>query len=146
MSPYAGGSWIWQVAVLLMVFSSSALGDDRRLFRSTPSPPYVFFLLDASAGMRLRFDGTWAPAANDDPSSRMYQAKKALFEGVGEAGDSASFGWATLQVRNFEAADNPGIYTDKADKQVSAGTSAANSPSGPSASPTPMSMSGDRDR
>jgi AcrR family transcriptional regulator len=42
--------------------------------------------------------------------------------------------------------NNPGIYADKADKQVSAGTSAANSPSGPSSSPTPMSMSGDRDR
>ncbi len=57
-----------------------AFADDRDLFRETTDDPYIFVIFDVSGSMN------WAPgtdgfaaATGDDPGSKLYQAKSALY-------------------------------------------------------------------
>jgi hypothetical protein len=57
-----------------------ALADDRDLLRQAQEKPYVFVVLDSSGSMNWQPGGdAFAPASADDPNSKMYQAKSALF-------------------------------------------------------------------
>jgi hypothetical protein len=74
------------VGLLLVVLAGAlvnpgkAWSDDRDLLGTSSDKPYVFFVIDTSSSMR-RFPGDeWVPGANDDPNSKVYQAKKAMYE------------------------------------------------------------------
>ncbi len=103
-------------AFLVLICAAPALrGDDRDLLRTNTSEPYVFVLLDSSTSMNLSFAGEWVHGNGDDPRSRIYQAKEALYE-VFSAADGIHFGFAAfnqdrLRVRSkhwlYFAADTP---------------------------------------
>ena len=104
-------------ALLLTVFAGAlvnpqkAWSDDRDLLGTTGDKPYIFFLIDTSSSMR-RFPGDeWVPGANDDPNSKVYQAKKAIFEVIEQAGDNALYGFATFDIANADPGDKHWLYT-----------------------------------
>ncbi|HKV11174.1 MAG TPA: PilC/PilY family type IV pilus protein [Thermoanaerobaculia bacterium] len=70
-------------------------GSDIDLLRFNTSKPYVFFALDTSASMSLSPDGKWVHANGDDPRSKLYQAKKVLWEVFQEV-DDIQFGFAAM--------------------------------------------------
>ncbi|MFL6194722.1 MAG: pilus assembly protein [Thermoanaerobaculia bacterium] len=69
--------------------------DDTDLLRLNTAKPYVFFLLDTSASMTLTPEGEWVHANGDDPRSKLYQAKRALYEVFQEV-DDIHFGFASM--------------------------------------------------
>ncbi len=101
------------VAMLLAILTMRpALADDRELLRNSVAEPYVFILLDTSGSMhwtpkctQAQFDANecevlcptgdcYAPLNGDDPNSKFYQAKEALYEVIKGVGD-VQFGFAT---------------------------------------------------
>jgi hypothetical protein len=71
------------------------LGDDRSLFRSQGATPYVMMLLDVSDSMTWRpADDGMARASGDDPNSKLYAAKSALYEVVSGLKSSSGLGFA----------------------------------------------------
>ena len=74
-----------------------ARADDRDFLKINGGNPYLFILLDNSASMSLAMGGEDLPTAGhgDDPDSRLYQAKSALFS-VFEGLDEVNFGFATF--------------------------------------------------
>lgn len=102
--------------------SGPAAADDRDLLRPSGAEPYVFVLFDVSGSMHWTpqctaaqvADGTcafrcdtgdcFAPRNGDDPASKLYQAKEALFE-VLQGVSGVHLGFATynqdaMRVRN----------------------------------------------
>ena len=95
-----------------VIFSGAAGADDRDLLRDTSADPFVFVLFDTSGSMywspqctQEQFDNgdcdvlcptgnCLAPASGDDPSSKFFQAKAALFE-VMSSVSGVSYGFAT---------------------------------------------------
>ncbi|HSL82173.1 MAG TPA: hypothetical protein VLF66_05320, partial [Thermoanaerobaculia bacterium] len=89
-----------------------AESDDRDLLRKGTAKPYVFILFDTSGSMAWSPRCTaeqlaagecdvlcptgdcFVPRNGDDPSSRLYQAKEALYEVI-QASDDVDFGFAT---------------------------------------------------
>lgn len=73
---------------LLALLGGAARGDDRSLLRTSSGDPYLFILLDTSGSMNWapQTAGTcnsgdcYVPLQADDPASKLYQAKQALFE------------------------------------------------------------------
>lgn len=83
---------------LLFLLAPSGPGwtDDRELLRFEGGQPYLFVHLDTSASMNLGFGELGdVPSVGfgDDPDSRIYAAKEALFK-VFEAVDDVRFGFA----------------------------------------------------
>lgn len=74
-------------AAALLVPGGAAEADDRDLLRTAEEAPYVFVVLDTSASMNAAIDGRPLPANGDDPRSRIFVAKKALYEAFENAGD-----------------------------------------------------------
>jgi len=72
-----------------------AVGDDRDLFRSSSDAPYIFILFDVTGSMWRAPDGTTPLLYEDDPRSKMFQAKAALYE-VMEGVSGVNFGFATF--------------------------------------------------
>ena len=70
-------------------------GSDIDLLRFNTSKPYVFLALDTSASMTLSPSGQWVHANGDDPRSKLYQAKKVLWEVFQEV-DDVQFGFASM--------------------------------------------------
>jgi hypothetical protein len=63
----------------LMFIASPANGDDRDLFRASSDAPYLFILFDATGSMQWGLNNNSCPTrCDDDPDSRMFQAKSAL--------------------------------------------------------------------
>jgi hypothetical protein len=86
------------VALGLLSAATPGQGDDRELLRFQGSQPYLFIHLDTSASMNLRFgvDGDTPTAGfGDDPDSRIYAAKEALFR-VFENVNDVNFGFASF--------------------------------------------------
>ncbi|HEX6898785.1 MAG TPA: PilC/PilY family type IV pilus protein [Thermoanaerobaculia bacterium] len=81
------------LAVLAFAGVRPVLSDDIDLLRFNTSKPYVFFLLDTSASMTLSPQGEWVHANGDDPRSKLYQAKRILYEVFQEV-DDVHFGFA----------------------------------------------------
>jgi hypothetical protein len=97
-----------------------AWSDDRDLLSSAGDKPYVFFILDTSDSMRRWPQGTgtheeWVPANDDDPNSKIYQAKKALYEVIQQAGNNALYGFATFDTFEFDPNDKHFLYTLQTD-------------------------------
>ena len=88
-----------------------AWSDDRDLLGTSGDKPYIFFIIDTSSSMR-RFTGDeWVPGANDDPNSKVYQAKKAIYEVIEQVGDNALYGFATFDIANADPIDRHWLYT-----------------------------------
>jgi Tfp pilus tip-associated adhesin PilY1 len=75
------------LAVLALLGSAAARGDDRDLLRSAIADPYLFILLDTSGSMNWSPKGDSCPTGDcfvplqaDDAGSKFYQAKQALYE------------------------------------------------------------------
>ena len=75
------------LALAALLGSMAARGDDRDLLRSTIADPYLFILLDNSGSMNWSPKGgscatgdCYVPLQADDPASKFYQAKQALYE------------------------------------------------------------------
>lgn len=100
------------VALSLLAFGGEASADDRDLLRDSVGEPYVFILLDTSGSMHWTprctpeqvADGSckilcpagdcYAPLQGDDPSSKFFQAKAALYEVLRDI-DDIHFGFST---------------------------------------------------
>ena len=81
---------------MMLATSQPAWTDDRDLLRFNSAEPYLFILLDSSASMAMRMDnGAATLAAGDDPNSKLYIAKSALYE-VFKDVDDVNFGFATF--------------------------------------------------
>lgn len=74
-----------------------AAADDRSLVKASESEPYVMILLDVTGSMNRVPEGDQdvAPLAQDDPASKAYQAKQAIYQ-VLEETDGVHFGFATF--------------------------------------------------
>jgi hypothetical protein len=70
-------------------------GNDIDLLRFNTAKPYVFFILDTSASMTLSESGQWVHANGDDPRSKLYRAKEALYEVFRDV-DDIHFGFASM--------------------------------------------------
>ena len=105
------------VALLLVMLAGAlvnpdkAWSDDRDLLGTSSDKPYVFFVIDTSSSMR-RFPGDeWVPGANDDPNSKVYQAKKAMFEVIKQVGNNALYGFSTFDIERGTPGDKHWLYT-----------------------------------
>ncbi|HEX6865045.1 MAG TPA: hypothetical protein VF414_19600, partial [Thermoanaerobaculia bacterium] len=93
-----GKAFVLVAAALALVLAAGgrpAQSDDTDLLRTTSANPFVFFLIDTSASMSLTPDGKWVHANGDDPRSKLYQAKKVLWEVFQEV-DDIQFGFAAM--------------------------------------------------
>ena len=84
-------------ALLAIALAMTAGADDRDLLRFNTAKPYLFILLDTSGSMNLGLGGGNIPVEGhgDDPRSRIYAAKEALYT-VFENVTDVNFGFAAL--------------------------------------------------
>jgi hypothetical protein len=68
------------VGGLILGSGNPAFTDDTELLRKGAADPYIFILMDTSGSMNLGLGDTWVPGGGDNPSSRLYLAKRALYE------------------------------------------------------------------
>lgn len=80
-----------------------AAADDRSLVKESEAEPYVMILLDVTGSMnRIPSDEVYASRRQDDPGSRLYQAKEALYQVLGDDRmENFHFGFATFPNRDF---------------------------------------------
>jgi len=83
------------VSLFCLASLSGLEGSDRDIYEVSSQPPYVFVLFDTSESMALAPDGTSTLLDEDDPRSKMFQAKTAVYE-VMEGVSGVSFGFATF--------------------------------------------------
>jgi Tfp pilus tip-associated adhesin PilY1 len=81
----------------LLVPSGELSADDRDLLRTSSGEPYVFVLFDATGSMvRIPANNTiLANNVDDDPGSKLYQAKQALYSVIDQT-NGVNFGFATF--------------------------------------------------
>ena len=83
------------LTVALLWGSRPGYGNDIDLLRFNSAKPYVFFILDTSASMTLSPSGQWVHANGDDPRSKLYQAKRVLYDVFRDV-DDIHFGFASM--------------------------------------------------
>ncbi len=96
-----------------LALAAALPADDRDLLGTAGEPPYVFIIFDVSGSMNWQPGGDlWAPGAGDDPNSKFYQAKSALFEVLNEP-DLAQLQWgfATYNQDDLRAFRKHWLYT-----------------------------------
>jgi hypothetical protein len=98
------------LGLALLAPGGRAGADDRNLFRASSTSPLVMTILDSSASMQLRPDGSFAPAGADDPNSRFYQAKAALYEVIEALGGDLVYGWAHFNQEGMEVLHKRWLY------------------------------------
>ena len=93
------------------ILANSAESDDRDLLRFSTAKPYVFVLLDTSVSManRIGAGNEWVPGGGDNPDSRLYQAKQALYD-VFTSVDDVHFGLATYNQDSVRAVAKHWLY------------------------------------
>lgn len=82
-------------AVLLASGQQPAYSNDIDLLRFDTAKPYVFFILDTSASMNASPSGQFVHANGDDPRSKIYQAKRVLYDVLKDV-DDIQFGFASM--------------------------------------------------
>ncbi len=97
------------LAVLLLVGGPGS-GDDRNLFRAESPSPYVMMLLDVSDSMTWRTDDTGARASGDDPNSKLYSAKSALYEVINDLPSRGGIGFAHFRQSNHQYKQKRWLY------------------------------------
>ena len=89
---------------LTLFLVSGAAADDTDLLRFNTGQPYVFVLLDTSTSMNLAPNNAWVAGNGDDPRSKLFQARWALFQVFEDVTDVnlgfASFNQDRLRVRS----------------------------------------------
>ncbi len=114
--------------IALALPASLANADDRDLLRQSSGEPYVFILFDTSGSMhwtpqcsQADFDAgecaplcpsgdCYAPMNGDDPTSKFYQAKEALYE-VLQTVDGVQFGFASYNQDDLWVRSKHWLYT-----------------------------------
>ena len=96
--------------VALVLLNGAAVGDDRDFFKAPDASPYVFMLLDTSGSMTWDFNDDRVEASGDDPNSKLYQAKSALFEVVQGVGDDVRLGFAHFRSSDPEYRNKRWLY------------------------------------
>ncbi len=128
MKTLRSASLVLVTGLLVMVtLALSVQADDRALLNAQSGEPYVFVLFDTSGSMhwtpfcsQADFDaGECAPLCTvgncnawtngDDPVSKLYQAKKVLYETV-ESATRVHFGFATYNQDDLGVLDKHWIY------------------------------------
>ena len=83
------------VGGLLLTGARSGFTNDVQLLRKGSATPFVFLLLDTSGSMNLGLNDLWLPGGGDNPSSRIFLARRALAEVFGALSDEdISVGYA----------------------------------------------------
>lgn len=110
------------VSIAVVVRRADA-ADDIDLLRDEGGQPFVMVLLDTSASMNLQPSsdknpkqndlGTWVPANGDDPKSKIYQVKKALYEVFSEV-EGIHFGFAGFNQDNLRVKAKHWLYAAQA--------------------------------
>lgn len=95
--------------VLLLAGDRPARSTDIDLLRFTTAKPYVFLMLDTSASMSLSPANEWVHAGADDPRSKLYQAKRVLYE-VFENVEDVHFGFASMNQDNLAVRRKHWLY------------------------------------
>ncbi len=98
---------------IAMVGTTAALADDRDLLVDVSDDPYIFILFDISGSMN------WAPATDafnpadgDDPNSKFYQAKSALYRVLTDPDlQGVRWGWSTYNHDNHRVYRKHYVYT-----------------------------------
>lgn len=75
------------VGGLLLAGVRPGFTNDVQLLRRGSATPFVFLLLDTSGSMNLGLNDAWLPGGADNPSSRLFLARRALAEVFGALGD-----------------------------------------------------------
>jgi len=119
-------------AALLLLIPAAGQADDRRLLRESVGNPYVFILFDTSGSMHKSPRCTledfnrpvgdtakcdflcptgdcFVPRNGDDPASKFYQAKEALYEVLSNV-DDVHFGFATYNQDNLHVRGKHWLY------------------------------------
>ena len=117
----------WAI-LLSLALHGSADADDRDLLRQASGEPYVFIIFDTSGSMHWTpqctqesFDAgdcqnlcptgdCYATMNGDDPASKFYQAKEALYE-VLQTTDGIQFGFATYNQDELRVRAKHWLYT-----------------------------------
>ena len=102
------------VLTAMVVSVAATHADDRDLFRASAADPYIFILFDTSGSMHWDQQGDGLVASADDPSSRLYQAKSALYQVLRGLDDGARIGWAHFSQDSLYAYRKHWTYKPKA--------------------------------
>lgn len=107
-------------AGLLIATSEPAWTDDVDLLRFDTGNPYLFIILDTSGSMNLPLAKGAAPIPGDGdaPGSRIYEAKKAMYN-VFKDVDDVHFGLATYNQDTFKVASKHWLYAASANPSAS---------------------------
>jgi hypothetical protein len=103
---------------LLVATSEPAFTDDTDLVRKNSAKPYLMLVLDTSGSMNLELgNNNWLPLNGDHPESKIYQAKKALYE-VFEDEDRLNYGFMTSDHDGLRIRAKHWLYAPTADAQT----------------------------
>lgn len=111
------------VVVACVVVVPHSTGDDRELLKENTADPFLFILLDNSLSMGLTIDGRWVHGNADDPRSRLYQAKEALYTVLGSI-SGVRFGFGTFNQDQLSIIGKHFLYHVADDTDPASGTSA----------------------
>ena len=125
---FARSAALVALAATFAVAPALAQGD-RQLLRTSAGNPYVFILFDSSASMNWAFtcsqedfdagkcdflcetENCPVPRAGDDPSSKLYLAKKALYDVIHRLGSNINYGFGGLNQDTLAVGAKHWIYT-----------------------------------
>jgi hypothetical protein len=100
---------------LLLLGGTPGYTDDTDLLRKNTAKPYIMLILDTSASMNLRTASTdWLPLGGDDPRSRIYQAKQALYE-VFQGQSRVNYGFMTFNQDELRVQAKHWLYRPTSD-------------------------------
>lgn len=103
------GAGLALVALLAGHSPTAEAADDIDLLRKKGGQPYVFFLVDTSGSMVLDEDDNWVIANGDDPRSKIFQVKRALYE-VMSGVESIHFGLASFNQDRVKVQSKHWLY------------------------------------
>jgi hypothetical protein len=103
------GAGLALVALLAGHSPTAEAADDIDLLRKKGGQPYVFFLVDTSGSMVLDENDNWVAANGDDPRSKIFQVKKALYE-VMSGIESVHFGLASFNQDRLQVQSKHWLY------------------------------------
>jgi len=97
--------------VVALAVSDPGFTDDRDLLRFTSAKPYLFLVLDTSSSMNMKVGSGQIPlpGGGDNPDSRIYAAKQALYNVFANV-DDVAFGFATFNQDHASVRSKHWIY------------------------------------
>jgi hypothetical protein len=114
------------LAMILTLVPVLSSADDRDLLRESAADPYVFILLDLSGSMHWEIGQTLPSLRADAPTSKMYQAKEALFTVVDQL-NNVQFGFGTFNQDELRVVSKHWLY-EAAEEGVVINTDALGNP------------------